>query len=219
MRTCIWLYGQKKTVWYKEGHTERLPGMFLPEKESFPESLQKTFFCLACCPIYCAAVQVKRSQLMVFRYNWTHFSITRLQRSTCTVLPWPPSDLRAQGRICHFCKVSRALRFPLCVVQTTLPQQMTAPFWSTFSTAADISAGCEYLVQFSPKSYEFWNTVTLQPWPRISTAFPKRYAHCAKKHLQSISLWYLLCKIKARGEKKNKQFLFCYSLVYASSQL
>lgn len=44
MRMCAWLYGEKKTVWYKEGHTERLPGMFLPEKDSFPESLQRTFF-------------------------------------------------------------------------------------------------------------------------------------------------------------------------------
>lgn len=127
----------------------------------------------------------------------------------------------SQGRVCRFCKASRALPSPLCMVQTRLPQQMTAPFWSTSSTAADISAGCKYLVQFSPKSYEFWNTVTLQPWPRISTAFPKRYARCAKKHLQSISLWYLLCKIKAQGGKKTKtkQFLFCYSLVYVSSQL
>lgn len=39
-----------KILWYKEGHTERLSGMFLPKKGSFPGSLQKTFFASPAAP-------------------------------------------------------------------------------------------------------------------------------------------------------------------------
>jgi len=52
---------REKILWYEEGNTQRLSAMILPKKESFPGSLQKTFFALSAAPfamLLCRSTEV-----------------------------------------------------------------------------------------------------------------------------------------------------------------
>lgn len=196
---AIWI---EKILWYKEGHTKRLSGMFLPEKKSFPESLQKPFFLprllphlLCCCTGQEKSAQSVQEQLNTF-FNHQYPKERRHHAAMDTFRP---------GGSDQDLSLLQAFKgIPFLSLHGT-----NKVAWADDCTILEqFFHCCGHLCrlwvlgpEFSPKSYKFWNTVTLQPWPRISTAFPKHYAHCAKKHLQSISLWYLLYKIKAQGEK------------------
>ena len=54
---------------------------------------------------------------------------------------------------CRGWTLSRTSPLPLCMVQRKLSEQMTAPLWSTFSTATGIAAGCKHLVQSFHQSH------------------------------------------------------------------
>lgn len=188
----IWPQGEQKQPGLRKDTQRSSQGRFCPER-NLSLGVYKSRSLSRLLPHLLGFVQVMRSQLRTFRYSWTPQWIPRLWRKAGTSLPWTPSE---QGLTPGS---ATSVKFQGC---SLAPREGCLSRWLHHFGA--LSPPLRALSpELPPKSYAFWNTVTLQPWPRISAAFPKRYAHGAKKHLQSSSSWYLLCKIKVqRGEKK-----------------
>lgn len=132
--------------------------MFLPEKESFPRSLKTTYFASAAAPF---TMRLYRSREVSSKCSDRIEHIFQSPVSKGVQAQCCHGHLQTQGaptRICRFCKVSRVFPSSTYRVQTRLPEQMTAPLWSAFSTAAGISAGCEYLVQSFHQSHMNFET-------------------------------------------------------------
>lgn len=186
--------GRQKIAQHKEGHTARLPGMLLPKRES-----RKTFVSLL--PHFLCSVHVTRSQLKMFKLNGKPLSIPSLQSKAGTT-PWSPSEQGTLSRIWHSWEVPRA--FPL-----SLPKKVAwaddCTIWEHFSQC------CGHLCRLGalspelpPKSYAFWNTVTLHLGQRFQLHSPSVVLTVLKSTCKAALSDIYFVKLKCREGKKNR---------------